>query len=107
VDIAGTLNVSPVYANRDGTVRFAGPTAGDGGWLVEIDHGNGIVTGYVHLQANSIPSGVVAGASVTLGQQIGIVGNTGNARGTPPHLHFRVQRNGAIINPENYLNNPC
>ena len=107
VDIAGTLNVSPVYANRAGTVTFAGPTSGDGGWLVEIDHGGGIVTGYVHLQANSIPSGIVAGVSVTLGQQIGTLGNTGNALGTPPHLHFRVQRNGAIINAENYLNNPC
>jgi RHS repeat-associated protein len=107
VDIAGDLNVSPVYANRDGTVRFAGSTAGDGGWLVEIDHGGGIVTGYVHLQANSIPAGVVTGATVTQGQQIGIVGDTGNATGTPPHLHFRVQRNGNIINPENYLNSPC
>lgn len=107
MDIAGTLNVSSVYANRAGTVGFAGRTAGDGGWLVIIDHAGGVQTRYVHLQANSIPAGIVSGSQVAEGQQIGILGNTGNAGGTPPHVHFGVRTNAGTVDPEIYLNNPC
>lgn len=107
VDILGTLNESPVLANRAGTVTFAGSTPGLGGWIVEIDHGAGVETGYVHLQADSIPEGIVRGVQVTQGQQIGIMGDTGNAHGTPPHVHFRVRVSGEIIDPEVYLNSPC
>jgi murein DD-endopeptidase MepM/ murein hydrolase activator NlpD len=105
LDIAGTLNVSPVYANRDGTVSFAGRTAGAGGWMVIINHAGGVETRYAHLQANSIPGGIVTGSQVSEGQQIGILGNTGNAGGTPPHVHFGV--NAGRVDPETYLNNPC
>jgi murein DD-endopeptidase MepM/ murein hydrolase activator NlpD len=64
------------------------------------------VTGYVHLQANSIPAGVVPGAAVTQGQRIGIVGDTGNAKGLSAHLHFRIIENGKLIDPEKHLTDP-
>ena len=107
LDIAGTLNVSPVYANRDGTVSFAGRTAGDGGWMVIVHHAGGTETRYAHLQANSIPAAVTVNAQVTQGQQIGVIGDTGNAGGTPPHVHFGVRQNGRMVDPDHYLNNPC
>jgi murein DD-endopeptidase MepM/ murein hydrolase activator NlpD len=108
LDISGTLNQSPVYANRAGTVQFAGATRGAGGWMVIIDHPDGVETRYVHLQANSIPAGVVNGSQVTQGQQIGVVGDTGNAGNSPPHVHFGVRNaNGQMVDPDNYLNSPC
>ncbi|MGB7925166.1 MAG: peptidoglycan DD-metalloendopeptidase family protein, partial [Pyrinomonadaceae bacterium] len=110
LDITGVPNTTPVYANRGGTVVTATGTAGEAGWLVEINHGGGVVTRYVHLQANSIPAGVTVGQRVEQGQQIGVVGNTGNAADLPvmeTHLHFGVRINGLNVNPETYLNNPC
>ncbi len=74
-----------------------------GGWnsgygnMVLIDHGNGYTTLYAHL--NSIF--VRQGESVSKGQQIGTVGNTGNSTG--PHLHFEVRYQGVARNPFTYL----
>jgi len=107
LDIAGVLNFSPVVAFLAGTVQFAGPTGGKGGTLVVIDHGKGIVSSYVHLQAGSIPAGVAATKSVTQGQRIGTLGNTGNAGGAPPHVHFWIKLNGHLQDPEVFLNSPC
>jgi murein DD-endopeptidase MepM/ murein hydrolase activator NlpD len=75
--------------------------------MVIINHAGGVETRYAHMQPNSIPSGVAAGSQVMQGQQIGIVGNTGNAGSAPPHVHFGVRQNGAMVDPETYLNNPC
>jgi len=107
LDIAGTLNTSPVYANRAGTVLSAGDAGGEAGWRVVIDHGGGVVTRYVHLQAGSIPRGIAANQRVSEGQRIGTVGNTGNAGRTPAHVHFNVQINGRNVDPETYLNSAC
>ena len=63
VDLSGALNETAVLANRDGTVHFAGNAGQPGGLLVEIDHAGGTETGYVHLQATSIPADVVTGGS--------------------------------------------
>ena len=74
-----------------------------GGWSggygnhVIVDHGNGFVTLYAHL--NSIY--VSAGESVTRGQQIGSLGNTGNSTG--PHLHLEIRYQGVPRNPLSYL----
>lgn len=57
IDIAGVLNTTPVVAFLPGTVTFAGHTPRAGGTLVNIDHGNGITSSYVHLQIGSIPQG--------------------------------------------------
>jgi murein DD-endopeptidase MepM/ murein hydrolase activator NlpD len=112
LDIAGLLNISPVYANRAGTVVRAGNAGGEAGWRVVIDHGGGVLTRYVHLQANSIPSEIMNGlkkgqVAVAEGQRIGTVGNTGNAQNTPPHVHFGVEVKGKNVDPETYLNSPC
>lgn len=67
------------------------------GSMVMVDHGNGYVTLYGHL--NSIY--VRQGESVGKGQQIGAVGSTGNSTG--PHLHFEVRYQGVPRNPFIYL----
>lgn len=67
------------------------------GTMVMIDHGNGYVTLYAHM--NSIF--VRQGESVSKGQQLGTVGNTGNSTG--PHLHFEVRYQGVPRNPFNFL----
>ena len=67
------------------------------GTMVMIDHGGGYVTLYGHM--NSIF--VRQGESVSKGQQIGTVGNTGNSTG--PHLHFEVRYQGVARNPFNFL----
>ena len=75
--------------------------------MVIINHAGGVETRYAHLQANSIPTGITMGSLVTQGQEIGIVGNTGNAGSAPPHVHFGVRTNKGMVDPETYLNNPC
>lgn len=111
LDIAGELNRTPVYAYRDGIVQFAGLIAGSRGWTVVIAHDGGVIQGgsaseYTHLQANSIPAGVVEGSKVTQGQQIGVVGDTGNARNaTSAHLHFSIKTSEGYIDPETHISN--
>ncbi len=97
IDIAGRVGAA-VSAADGGFVTTAG-----GGWNggygneIIIDHGNGFSTLYGHL--NSIF--VSAGETVSAGQQIGTMGNTGNSTG--PHLHFEVIYQGYGRNPYNYL----
>lgn len=88
---------TPCLAVDGGTVEYAGWYYGYG-YYVKINHGNGLVTTYAHL--NSIA--VVVGQKVSNGQQIGRVGNSGASQG--PHLHFEVYRNGVRVNPGNYIN---
>jgi RHS repeat-associated protein len=108
LDISGVLRVSPIYANRAGTITFVGPTPRDAGNLVIIDHGGGVSTRYGHL--SSFASGLAIGDEVDEADEIGILGNTGNARNLPAseaHVHFGVQINGRNVDPANYLNSPC
>jgi len=63
-----------------------------GRW-VEIDHGNGYRTRYAHLSAQSVK----VNQSVSQGQKIGAVGNTGGSSGA--HLHYEVRANGVAIKP--------
>jgi len=97
VDIAGWVG-SPVTASDGGYVVLAG-----GGWNggygnhIIIDHGNGFSTLYAHL--NSIF--VSPGMTVSKGQELGSMGNTGNSTG--PHLHFEVRYGGVPYNPASYL----
>ena len=70
-----------------------------GGYVIRIDHGNGIVTMYAHLKTGSIC--VRAGQYVTRGQQIAQIGDTGYVTGA--HLHFEVRVNGNRVNPAPYL----
>ena len=85
---------TPIRATADGTVQRAGWNGGYGN-MVDIQHANGYVTRYAHM--NAIQRGVQAGTRVRQGQTIGTVGMTGQATG--PHLHYEVHRNGVAINP--------
>ena len=95
VDFAAPTG-TPIYAAAAGTVTSAG-YSGKAGNLIIINHGNGLLTYYMH--CNTIF--VSAGQKVSKGQNIGQVGTTGNSTG--PHLHFQVMSNGTPVNPMNYL----
>lgn len=87
---------TPIAASAGGRVRFAGYRAAYGN-TVEIDHGNGLVTRYAHASKLYVKRGEL----VLPGQEIAAVGSTG--RSTGPHLHFEVIRNGAYVEPRQYL----
>ena len=85
-----------VTASANGTVIKAGYTGGYGN-MVEIDHGNGLVTRYGHMSKLDVEQG----ETVTRGQLIGEIGSTG--RSTGPHLHFELRYNDKPINPRHFL----
>ena len=87
---------TPVRAERDGVVRFAGDRGGYGN-VVIIDHGNGLETRYAHCATLTVQ----AGDNVPEGAVVGTVGSTG--RSTGPHLHFEVRENGIATNPANFV----
>jgi len=95
VDFAASAGAS-VLAVAAGVVTWAGVRDGFG-VLVEVAHGNGLVTRYAH---NSRAL-VNAGDTVQRGQAIAVVGSTG--RSTGPHVHFEVLKNSIAINPMNYI----
>lgn len=96
IDIANS-DAPGVLAAESGTVVFAGWWVGGGGNSVWIDHGNGLVTKYGHL--NQIY--VAVGQNVSRGQSVGQMGQTGRAYGV--HTHFIVEKNGRAINPLSVL----
>lgn len=87
---------TPVYASAGGIVSYADlhPQYGN---MVEIDHGNGIVTRYAHASRLLVK----VGQMVRRGQEIAISGSTG--RSTGPHLHFEVRYKGVAQNPVRFL----
>ncbi len=95
VDMAAP-NGSPILAAYDGEVIAASysPTMGN---YIMIDHGDGLITIYMHASSVSVSSGTM----VARGEQIGCVGSTG--RSTGPHLHFSVRENGSYVSPWKYL----
>jgi LysM repeat protein len=96
IDIASRTGV-PIYAADGGYVRMAGRDTWGYGNQIVIDHGNGFLTRYAHLDTMK----VAAGQSVQKNEQIGTMGNTG--RSTGPHLHFEVIQGGVKRNPLGYL----
>lgn len=95
VDFKGPIG-APVHAAAQGRVAFAGRKQGYGN-VVEIDHGNGLMTRYAHLSRITVAPGQAVSASDT----IGAIGNTG--RSTGPHLHFEVRHGDRAINPRPFL----
>lgn len=87
---------TPTYAAAAGTVVIAGWSNSAGNWVV-INHGNGLVTKYMHHSSLCVS----AGQYVEKGQQIGYVGSTGQSTG--PHLHFQVELNGVAVSPDSYM----
>ncbi|MGZ4661146.1 MAG: M23 family metallopeptidase, partial [Arthrobacter sp.] len=82
-----------VYAVDAGVVRAVGWHPWGGGNRVEIDHGNGLITTYNHLEGIAVKKG----DSVQVGEVIAKVGTTGSSTGC--HLHFETILNGAHVNP--------
>lgn len=81
---------TPALAAVDGVVRSIAPNE-LGGNVVWLSDGRRRQTlYYAHLDRHA----VVAGQTVRVGDTLGFVGNTGNARTTPPHLHFGIYRRG-------------
>ncbi len=87
---------TPILAAASGTVMIAEGHA-EYGKMIEIDHGNGLVSRYAHASKLLVK----AGELVVRGQKIAEVGNSG--RSTGPHLHFEVRLNGKPQNPARFL----
>lgn len=80
---------TPIYAARDGVVDVRSYEGGGCGNYLKLGHENGYQTMYCHLNSFDVSQG----QSVSRGQQIGGMGDTGNS--TAPHLHFTVEQNQA------------
>jgi murein DD-endopeptidase MepM/ murein hydrolase activator NlpD len=93
IDYAAPVG-APVVAVSSGVVVAAG-WAGGGGNQIQLRHGDGYETYYLHLSA--FAPGIRPGVHVDQGQLIGRVGATGTATG--PHLDYRLKRNGQFLNP--------
>lgn len=89
---------SPIHAAAGGTVVYAGVYFAYGN-IVDIQHADGVVTRYAHMQA--FAPGIAPGAAVSAGQLIGKVGHTGRAHGS--HVHFEVRIAGRPVDPKPYL----
>ncbi len=83
---------TPVQAMNDGTVLLARPLYFEGNFVV-IDHGQGLLTLYLHLSEFKVKEG----DAVKRGQVIGLSGGTGRATG--PHLHVAVRWQGTYLDP--------
>jgi murein DD-endopeptidase MepM/ murein hydrolase activator NlpD len=89
---------TPIYASAGGVVAYADYHSQYGN-MVEIDHGNGIITRYAHASKLLVKVGQV----VRRGEEIAEVGDTGRATGS--HLHFEVRYKGIAQNPVRFLQN--
>ncbi len=97
-DFAGPAG-TPIYAPAAGTVAKVYYDRGMGKILV-IDHGFGVKTSYGHLKKIKVK----VGDSITRGEEIALMGNTGS-RSTGPHLHYEVWVDGRTVNPLEYIYN--
>jgi Peptidase family M23 len=101
-DIMADAKGQPVVAAADGTVRWIGATC----CYLAIEHDDGWETWYIHLNNDTqnpdgsysddglgtgIEDGIEVGTRVEAGQVIGYVGDSGNAEGNQPHLHFELR----------------
>jgi murein DD-endopeptidase MepM/ murein hydrolase activator NlpD len=95
VDLRGDTG-DPVRVTANGRVTRAA-WAGGYGNMVEVDHGNGLVTRYGHMSKIEVK----VGQHVSMGQTIGRIGSTG--RSTGPHLHYEVRIDDKPVNPQKFL----
>ena len=87
---------TPIFATNSGTVILARPLYFEGN-CVMIDHGQGLLTMYLHLSEFKVKEG----DAVKKGQILGLSGGTGRA--TAPHLHFAVRWRGEYLDPRTLL----
>lgn len=96
---------APIVSIADGVVNTIAYTE-DSGYYIAIDHGNGWLSLYVHLNNDisgndnlggydtAFAENIYLGATVLSGQEIGFIGDSGNAEGTIPHVHFELRYKG-------------
>ncbi|WP_230206570.1 M23 family metallopeptidase [Microbacterium gorillae] len=87
-----------MYAAHSGTVTYSGYNGGYGNYI-RIDNGDGVGTGYGHIQYGGLLVG--SGQWVNAGQMIALEGDTGNSFGC--HVHFEVYVNGSTVNPVPFM----
>lgn len=92
---------TPVVAAARGVATWVGEDSLGGSVIMIRDELRGDNHYYAHLDAQLVREG----DSVERGDTIGLVGNTGNARTTPPHLHFGIYSRGAV-DPHPYVASP-
>lgn len=95
IDVAAPMGTA-IIAPAAGVIRRVANERGYG-LVLEIDHGNGIVTRFAH-QSRVV---VKEGDRVTRGQHVGNVGNSGLSTG--PHLHYEIHVNGRVVDPLTYV----
>lgn len=98
----------PVIAIDDGTVvrmNANEASGGLGGLTLTYRTGDGSEWYNAHLE--EVAPGLTVGSSVSAGEQIATVGNTGNARSTPPHLHLGRRYGGGWVNPYPTISELC
>jgi murein DD-endopeptidase MepM/ murein hydrolase activator NlpD len=95
LDFRGPIG-TPILAAAPGKIVFVGQKSGYGN-VVEVDHGQGILTRYAHLSGFT----ATVGKQVAAGEQIAKMGSTGRSTGS--HLHFEVRLNGVAVNPRRFL----
>lgn len=98
IDMAAPAD-TPIYAARGGLVITAAYQKDGAGNYVQIDHGDGFRTIYMHMTRYIVQ----VGEYVAPGQVIGYVGSTGLSTGN--HLHFGISLDGAYVNPLEYIPN--
>lgn len=96
VDLAAPEG-TPIYATRSGYVSWTGYEEGGAGYYVQLNHGDGYKSIYMHMTHYV----VYTGQYVQAGQLIGYCGSTGGSTG--PHLHFGISYNGTYVNPADYI----
>ncbi len=92
-----------ICAWRDGVVAEAADTDGPAGTCVTIDHGDGFVSRYFHLEKGSLR--VAPGNRIRMGALLGWMGRTGCATGE--HLHFQLEHDGEPVDPLPFLAAPA
>ncbi|MET0370907.1 MAG: M23 family metallopeptidase, partial [Sphingobium sp.] len=95
IDFPGRYG-QPILAAAKGRVGYVGQRQGYGN-VIEVEHGNGLMTRYAHLSGFATR----VGQNVGRGDALGRMGSTGRSTGT--HLHFEVRLNGQAINPRRFL----
>lgn len=95
IDVSAPMG-SPIVAPAAGRVKRVAKERGYGN-VLEIDHGNGIVTKYAHTSKILVKRG----EKVTRGQVVAKVGNSGLSTG--PHLHYEIHVNGRVVDPLSYV----
>ncbi|MDR2378495.1 MAG: peptidoglycan DD-metalloendopeptidase family protein, partial [Bifidobacteriaceae bacterium] len=98
VDMTGSRG-KPIYSAHDGRVTRVYQDSG-GNWTLEIDHGGGVATRYLHMDGLG---GILVqeGDDVVAGEQVALTGNSGQSTG--PHLHFEVSIDGQTTDPVAFL----